>query len=376
MIRVTVKKGKRAILEIGDDWCRFYPESKKIEPRQFQLRDIAQVERRDGIKQTLVFLRNAGGKVLAVYDLYGTKGGTEALRFFRDCNQQKLTDEAGNLLPQFEIIVTEKEPTEEQKKLEVKYKKEKERRKAVREQWAANPYFYETPEWIRRIRLISRGMLLAGLLSFLHTFTASSYETVAIYGIVWPIIIWIWYLCFHRIMVWNLHVHENYIVPPFILILLLGFAVFFRGIAYNLAPGNLWRAILFGLLLFLLLLLPFLAIWYKEKQWMESWKAPVTFILVYSLVTTMAWNVLFTFEEPGYKNAVVLDKWYSRGGGRHSGISTYFFTVQTGAGEILHSTTAGSIYAQVDPGDMVTLRWETSAFGITYYEVELLNEMR
>ncbi len=367
MVRATVKKGKRLLLEIGDDLCRYYPEGQEM-PRSFPLREITQVERCDNRKEPVVYLRNAADQILAEFELYNTDGGTQALRFFRDCSLKKLTDEKGQLLPSFEILVTEKEPTEKEKQLRAENKKEREKRKEIKNQWAATPLFYETPEWLHRIRLISRGVLLLGILSFFHIFTLP-YERTAVSCIIWPILIWIFYLCFHRIMVWDLHVNEDYIVPPFALLALFGVVIFLKGGVYNLAPGQLWKLLLFAMVLFVILLLPFLWLWNKEKQWLESWKAPVIYILAYSLVISMAWNICLTFEAPKYETAVVQDK-SSVLAGYKPRMKLYHVTVETESGRRLRSQIHSGLYEQTEVGDEVVLRWETSVFGITYYQLQ------
>lgn len=63
MLRVTVKKRRRKILEISDDLCRYYPDDLDI-PVSFSLCEIAQIERCDNRTETMVYLRDAVGQTI------------------------------------------------------------------------------------------------------------------------------------------------------------------------------------------------------------------------------------------------------------------------------------------------------------------------
>ena len=100
-IVVKDKKG-RVVLELNEDLC-IYQISREAR-RKFHLSDIAKVERYGNNLKAGVSLKDRTGKEIAAFHMH-MENGPEAMRFFRDCNQGKVTDKNGNPMPVFEIEV-------------------------------------------------------------------------------------------------------------------------------------------------------------------------------------------------------------------------------------------------------------------------------
>ena len=366
MNRIIVTHKKHVLLEIKDGRCRYYPNTKEY--REFCLQDIEVIERFDAGSKTMVYIRDRDDRILAEFPLYNTEGGTAALRFFRDCNQGRVTDSNGNPMQQFDIIVTRKPETEEQKNRREKNQHERKQRDVLRAQWAEKPLFYETSQWKGRIRFLSRLLTLFGVVLAIHM-SMVTFETAAFWYVVYPVTVWIFYLCFHRVLVWDvLHPLEEYILPPFLGLLLMSYIVLRRGEQYNLPAGQGVNAILFRVFLAVVLLCPFFIQWYQEKGVLE-WKAPVLYVLAYSLMAMMSWNVLFTADQPDEKPVVLVDKEkkvHSYGRGKRT---YYYFTGETEDGERIRGNVAG-IYQQAEIGDQIRLCRYESIFGIEYYEFQ------
>lgn len=106
-IIVKDKKG-RLVLELNESLCVF--QISKKDSRKFQLQDIVRIERYGDRRNAYVYLEDQTGKILAQFRM-DMENGPAALRFFRDCNQGKLTDKNGEPMPTFEILVPKEELT-------------------------------------------------------------------------------------------------------------------------------------------------------------------------------------------------------------------------------------------------------------------------
>lgn len=101
-----------------------------------------------------------------------------------------------------------------------------------------------------------------------------------------------------------------------------------------------------------------------------EWKAPVLYVLVYSMIAMMSWNVIFTVSKPRCEQAVLIDKeknvhWHKG----HRSVN-YFFTAEKENKEQIHGSVVG-LYEMAEIGDMVTVCHYESIFGIEYFEFQI-----
>lgn len=103
VLRLTVKDEQgKPVLMIGDDYCRGVGLLGK--EHEFPMQEIKKIIRYGNLPDAEVVLLGDQDTRKAAFRM-NMENGSAALRFFRDCCQQKMTSESGRLLPGFEIIV-------------------------------------------------------------------------------------------------------------------------------------------------------------------------------------------------------------------------------------------------------------------------------
>lgn len=80
--------------------------------------------------------------------------------------------------------------------------RQQEKRKWIEEEWSRNPAFYENPEWIMRIRRLAGILNVIGVIAF-SAAVWGSVRTEALCYVLYPLVIWAFYLTFHRVLYWD-----------------------------------------------------------------------------------------------------------------------------------------------------------------------------
>lgn len=413
MNRVTiVTKFGRLLLEIGEDRCRYFLTPNEV--REFRLQDIAQVERQGNLR---VCLWDSGHQLLAAFRM-NMQNGAAAMRFFRDCNLHRLTDGSGNLLPEFEILVTPEKMnlksvldsrwTEEESTFyaiflglaavlvfqELLMKKNYilmveavaagillaltvgvlflwalgmiHRKKDSVYQYLFSGLlskkktaFYQTPAWLNRIRGLALSLNIIGiLLACLFRLLPASLSMKL--SVLFPLIIWGFYLCFYQVMDFApSHMIGKIMVPwpgalYFSLAVSNGFFLHLERKTYIL----IMRGALFVILAFL-----FCAAGHKCKS-RKSLALQLALLACICFLGTEGLPVLFDTGENWHQTVEVVEKEIS-GGGR--GAVIYYLDFLTDTGDKVRYSVSEALYFQVEDGDSVWMCWHSGMLSDYFY---------
>lgn len=146
----------------------------------------------------------------------------------------------------------------------------------------------------------------------------------------YPAVIWLFWLCFHRVMVWGRNrlesvVKRNYIQVPF-----YGCYLLFLLLYDWIYPCHMKKILLFGLLVFGALLVLMLVIAHTPKGWLEL-VLPIVFLFLWFLFNIYHWPVVFRTGEPRHVEAQVLEKETETGSRR---LDSYYFSIQLPDGRV------------------------------------------
>lgn len=214
--------------------------------------------------------------------------------------------------------------------------RQQEKRKWI-EEWSRNPAFYENPEWIMRIRRLAGILNVIGVIAF-SAAVWGSVRTEALCYVLYPLVIWAFYLTFHRVLYWDVKtinpckLKKQYVGMP----LALGMMFSLRFIR---ACGG-----------------------YAELA------IPVFIIFVYCFIGMYYWNCALPAGEPEYVRAEIVDERKDEG----TKLDSYYFTLRTEEGEERELSVSGDLYQGAGIGDSVRICRRISVFGIYCYYVELL----
>lgn len=403
----------RPLLEIGDDRCRYF--LSPDETREFRLQDIAQVERQGDLR---VCLWNSEHRLLAAFRM-NMQNGTAAMRFFRDCNLHRLTDGSGNLLPEFEILVTPQKMNLKNM-LDSKWIEEYSSFYAIFFGLAAvlvfqellmkagnlliieiiaagllflitagvlflwalgvvnrkkdptyqnlfsgllnekNPAFYQSPVWLDRIRLTAlflntAGILLACLFRLMPALLAMKLS------ILFPLIVWLFYLCFHRVMGFAPSHMTGKIMVPWPGALYFSLAVSHVFFLYPKLETHvrMMRVVLFVIFAFL-----FCAVGHNCKSRLNL-AAQIVLLAFVCFLGTKGLPVLFDTGESWHQTVEVVEKEMSGGGGRRAVIC--YLEVATATGSKERYSVSEALYSQVEEGDFISMCWHSGILTDYFY---------
>ncbi len=313
MDKIIVKNKKgHPVLELSEDICIF--QISKEARRKFQLQDIARVERYGDRLNAYVYLKDQTGKILAQFRM-NMENGPAVLRFFRDCNLGKITDKNGQPMPAFEIIVLKEEITATLEGflgltgawagfwgimfLLAVY------------DWLLTEYqtidwvffwiliiftlpavlaflavkLFCLPDFLRRdrkgLRILSSVLNIAGIVLACFLWKLP-FSVVMKIDVIYPVLVWVLYLCFHRNMCW-FPLDPKKVMVPYVGVLYLDFISNYYVYMYPIHTESVWNVRLGIFALFSIL---FLLFSYDCDNWLpRAWRIGV-----------LAWVTLFGME--------------------------------------------------------------------------------
>lgn len=335
--------------------------------REFFLRDIKKVERRLRFGEMTIFLWGENGKKLARIEM-NMKNADQVLLFLKDYQLPAIEED-----PAWKKRESWERLQEQYKKYKAgRYYPERQRnyRRVAEEEWKESPAIYQMPGEIKQMRLRARIIDIVGVI-FAVSFWKMPREKAAIGFVVWPLFIFIFYLLYPRVLIWDINTRnmerkkEEYVQMPFLgLMATLGCGLL-RTASINIEET--WKAIVFEAAL-LSIFIGLLLIFYKKKRVIEL-GIPIFVLCMYCFISMYYWNCAFRVGEPEHIPAQVVEKRDSGEGGssRHS----YYFTLRDKDGEEKEAEVVYRLYERTEVGDSVLICRQMSAFGIHYYYVHL-----
>lgn len=219
-----------------------------------------------------------------------------------------------------------------------------------------------------RIRRLARILNIIGVIAFLTAVWGSG-RAEAICYILYPAVIWVFYLTFHRVLYWDVKtinpckLKEQYVGMPYLpMVFLLMYAIV-RLESINIEET--WKMAVLGVLLVLGMIFSLRLI--RARRGYAELAIPVFVIFLYCFIGMYYWNCALAVGEPEYIRAEIVDERKSEGTKRDS----YYFTLQTEEGEKTELSVSGNLYQEAGTGDIVWICRQVSVFGIHYYYVEL-----
>lgn len=321
--------------------------------KRFALRDIAKVE----IKNEYIYLLDASGKKIVRFES-NMDQAAEALEFIRNRN----FDEYGQ--PRVSVHCKELKPKQKEKleKQRKEARKIQEKWEAAESAWARKRLFYEDPQWIEMLRVVAWILNLGGFAAFFLVLKLPFTMSVTVCA-VYPLVVWLFWLCFHRVMVWKKYdflssEEKKYIIVPFYGSFLL-FVASYNWIEFFYTG----KVLLFSLLLFGVLLVLMLVVTHTPKGWLEL-ALPVIFLVFYSFVNIYHWPVVLHTGQTRHVEVQVVGKdveTHFRGG------DDYYFDIQFPNKEVWTVEVFGVVYGRTEEGDTVDLCVNSSLLGEYYY---------
>lgn len=340
-------------LALGHQDC--YYRSMFGRTKRFALEDIAGIE----TKKEYIFLMDASGRRIVQFE-NNMENAMEAVEFILSRSGM---DEQGQ--PRVRIRQTELRPGEKKRleKAEEGKRKQREKWLAVESEWKERPLFYESPQWVKRLRIWAWILNLGGFAAF-YLCTRLSLTASARLAALYPLAVWAFWLCFHRVMVWRKTPYlpggaENYITVPFWGVFFL-FASTFHGYVYGVENGKIW---MFSLILLGVLLAGMLIVTHTKRGYMEL-AAPLFLLVLYVFFNIYNWPVVFHTGNTGHGTVQVLEKDMKE---NDKGRNNYYFTVEAPGGDIWTMEVMSSLYRETEEGDTVSLCVSSGLLGDYYY---------
>lgn len=256
--------------------------------RRFELRDIKLVK--VTVKSdTVIRLYNMDGQCLA--RLEGSmRGSAELLKFF---------EMRGIPITLQDVSIREGKVTVKQDQGEV-----------TERIWAKHPRFYQSPLWIRRVRLMLKLMNIAGVVLAVAAWQLFDIRQEGLVYIFCPLAFYITYLLFYRIIVFEVpktatkHWKETHINFPFAALTCVTLFAIYDARGINLRGG---RAYLFIPAAALILMIPVLLI-ARPARSRKTVLGICLLLLMYGYISMPYVNWVFCTGQPEYEPGVVVDK--------------------------------------------------------------------
>lgn len=331
--------------------------------KEFYLRDIAKVESKIFLGDLLIIFYDSNGKKLAQVE-NNMKNAEEVFPFLEEYQLPALHRDALGKSEELWRQVKEKY----EKHIGNRYypERQREKRRKIEEEWKNNPAFYENKRWIRRIRICKRLLNIIGVVVFLIA-VCSSGRAEALCCMLYPLAVWMFYLVFHRVVVWDTKTipsereKEDYVTVPYLpAILLFLYGIFKTG---DINIEETWKIIIFCIVFGAVMFLSLRCI--RTSKGYTELAIPVFILLMYCYLSIYYWNCALRIGEPEHINAVIAEKRISEG----SKSDSYYFMLRTKDGDKREASVSGSLYHEAETGDTVRICRQVSVFGIHYYYV-------
>lgn len=334
-------------LALGYQECRYRTMFGK--KKYFTLRDIAKIE----TKNEYIFLLDASGKKIVRFE-NNMDQAAEAVAFIQD----HLLDEYGR--PKVEVCQKELSPSQkkELEKNEKNIRKIREKVEAAEKAWSERPLFYETPEWRKRLRVLSWILNLGGFAILILNVKLPITLAMRL-STLYPLVIWLFWLCFHRVMVWGKNRLEPVVKRDYVQVPFYGAYLLFLVLYDWIYPCHMEKVLVFGILFCGALLVLMLVITHTPKGWLEL-VLPIVFLFLWFILNIYHWPVVLHTGEPRHTEVRVLEKETETSSRR---LDSYYFQVQLPDGRVRKVEVYGSVYRRTEEGDMVELCINSSLLG-------------
>lgn len=243
--------------------------------------------------------------------------------------------------------------------------------------WAECPYFYQSPQWVRRIRILLNLMNIAGIVLAVLAWLRMSMRSAGLVYLLCPLTFYAVYLAFHRIIVFSvpkgtpkgtkkkwLSSHVKF--PWTALCLMLLFSLRDAGVINF---RNTWSMFLFIPAAAAVAIVPFLLIVRRPRPKGVVLAGVVCAALCYGFISMYYLNWVCRIQPPEHESAVVLQTGVDKGGYRSA--TSYHLELLRSDGSTEKLEVYPSLLKKVQRLDTVQICKRTSVFGIEYWYVHL-----
>ena len=245
-----------------------------------------------------------------------------------------------------------------------------ERQKEREHLWKEHPYFYQTPQWVRRVRVLFTTMNVVGTIVTVLAFLSFDIKTEGFLYLMYPMFLFLIYLIFHRIILfekppaarkdWK----NQYVKFPWCALCAIALTAIADSEGINFR--NEWEIFLTALVIGMIpLLMYLLAVRRPRLRGLAVWIFCAAFVYGFMNAPYLHW--ICRVQPPVHRNAFVLEMEEDRGSSRLW--TGYYMKVELEDGTTEKLQVFPGVFHQAEESDEVQICQRVSVFGVEYWYV-------